>query len=637
MEDILTLIDDIESIDLTQDVAGKIKEFVNGPLGAEIFIALCTHPQVEVASEIALELLSNSKDPGTIMEIVSWLVRGGDTATINDRDLWNAFVQRVEDKNSHYAFRAQALLGALYLSQTDKALLRRLQGVLLDTDLDDDARYLRYVAKIIGTILSHEIDEDLQKLLYQLSNIEEAQDEAWLEIGMHQLRLGLEATNYQDALAAFIKSSSSFEKSLNASEQRFDADLFYQCVSILINFLEDRDREAIQNQIEGIQKATFNYLAFTTNSDRDADTNSWIGLSNQERVHWSLLAWNLGKLDLTFKKKAWLRAVEVVENQLLIIFTASRTILKRSHEGGLESYLRPKLIGKLQKERIYLEFLEQWIDENRDHLEINNAELMRDKILRYKEQSLLHCPMEAVIDGSTITAILGKGQVSKAEQKNIIEDISARANILLETVANPKVEEILSIILEDLKRNKDYQKYEKARDLFNIILLYTVRFLVRQMDDTASTTPQLAYLFVRDKNNLPKENDLQADYYGFLKSSDIGDIVDAESRNIAAGRVDILFKFNGIKFVAELKQEQVKRSNDELVKRYGAQKISYDSTNVAFGILMVLDLFDRKGGQPHITEQVSVHHITPSWRETEHTLVLFRVQGYRKTPSKISL
>lgn len=637
MEDILALIDDIESINLMQDVAGKIKNFVNGPLGAEIFISLCKHPQREIASNIALELLSNSKDSGTIMEIVSWLVRGGDTAAINDRDLWNAFVQRVEDKDSHYALRAQALLGALYLSQTDKALLRRLQGVLLDTNLDDDARYLRHVAKIIGTILLHEIDEDLQKLLYQLSNIEEAQDEVWLEIGIHQLCLGLEATNYQEALTAFIDSSNSFEKSLNASEQRFDADLFYQCVNMLINFLEDRDKDLIKDQIEGIQKATFKYIAFITNSDRETDTNSWIGLSNQERIHWSLLARHLGKLDLTFKKKAWLRAVEVIEDQLLIVFTASRTILKRNHEGGLESYLRPKLVGELQKERFYLNFLEQWIDENSAHLEVNNVELMRDEVLRYKEDSLFHCPREAVIDGSTITAILEKGQITKEDQKSISAEISAQANVLLETIVNPTIDEILSSILQSLETNKDYQKYKKARELFNIILLYTVRFLVSRMNDTVSTVPQIAYLFIRDKNNLPAENDLQADYYSFLKSSDIADIVDAEVRNIAAGRVDILFKFNGTKFIAELKQEKVERTNDEFVKRYGAQEISYDSTNFTFGILMVLDLFDRKGGQPHITEQVSVHHITPSWRETEHALVLFRVQGYRKTPSNIIL
>ena len=69
MEDILTLIEDIESIDLTQDITGKIKDFVNGPLGAEIFIALCKHPQKEIASNIALEMLSNSKDPGTIMRL----------------------------------------------------------------------------------------------------------------------------------------------------------------------------------------------------------------------------------------------------------------------------------------------------------------------------------------------------------------------------------------------------------------------------------------------------------------------------------------------------------------------------------------------------------------------------------------
>lgn len=88
---------------------------------------------------------------------------------------------------------------------------------------------------------------------------------------------------------------------------------------------------------------------------------------------------------------------------------------------------------------------------------------------------------------------------------------------------------------------------------------------------------------------------------------------------------DIQFAFTRTKTVAELKHSVIRLTNGKVVERFGLQKVSYDVTNVRYGILMVLDLRDLGGGQPHVSEPVSVHHLTPAWGSVEHAVVLFRV------------
>jgi len=166
-------------------------------------------------------------------------------------------------------------------------------------------------------------------------------------------------------------------------------------------------------------------------------------------------------------------------------------------------------------------------------------------------------------------------------------------------------------------------------------LYYTLCYVANRADVTVSSIPRTAFLFNRDPNNLPLEKELQSDYHDFLNGSPLGGAIHAEARNIAGGRVDVLFSARGIRIVAELKRDEHDYTHDKLVARYGLQTASYQSTNMTFGILMLLDLCDRGGGQPHLREQVSVHQITPEWGNTAYSVVFFRVQGRRKVPSNL--
>lgn len=117
--------------------------------------------------------------------------------------------------------------------------------------------------------------------------------------------------------------------------------------------------------------------------------------------------------------------------------------------------------------------------------------------------------------------------------------------------------------------------------------------------------------------------------------SRLAEICRPEARDLGGGRVDVLFSYRWIKTTSELKRSFPKLTAGELVDRYGPQAISYQGTNVALSMLMVLDLFDRTGGQPDIRDQIGVHHRTVADSSVDTAIVLFRIEGRRYTPSDI--
>lgn len=339
----------------TPDDLRSAIESADGPAAADLFVWFCRHPQVEIAQPAALGIVRSIWDPGAMAEVVAWLTRGGDVPPQMRRNLWRAFLDRAEEREAHYGVRSQALYGAMVLSQDERSLLRRFQGTLLDIDSGDDGHFLRHVAKIVGVVLAHEPDEAFRALLATLVAVEEARDEAAMELGLDALRTGLDASEHDAAIAAFRAALGWFERASAASEQRIDAELYRRCLNMLVAFQSEEDADDVGARIQSLRQLAFQYAAYLSASDRPSDTRSWLGSSTQERIHWSLLGMRLGALDLSLRKLVWLRAVSVIEDELLSVYTASQKIFRRNRVGGLEAVIRPRISGALQRDRLYLE------------------------------------------------------------------------------------------------------------------------------------------------------------------------------------------------------------------------------------------------------------------------------------------
>ncbi|TIQ76288.1 MAG: hypothetical protein E5X44_33225, partial [Mesorhizobium sp.] len=117
----------------------------------------------------------------------------------------------------------------------------------------------------------------------------------------------------------------------------------------------------------------------------------------------------------------------------------------------------------------------------------------------------------------------------------------------------------------------------------------------------------------------------------FLTTSDAPSFR-AEARDSGGGRADIAIEYRGVKSIVEVKKDDNVPDHAALAKRYAGQATGYLTTGVRFGFLLVLDLTDRSGHQPHISEQISVERKVPDGSEVEYHIVVARIQAKRKTP-----
>ncbi|RYF20549.1 MAG: hypothetical protein EOO77_07800, partial [Oxalobacteraceae bacterium] len=145
-----------------------------------------------------------------------------------------------------------------------------------------------------------------------------------------------------------------------------------------------------------------------------------------------------------------------------------------------------------------------------------------------------------------------------------------------------------------------------------------------------ATDPSGEYVFRRD-GDFPLEHDLQLDFLKFLATNDTPSF-QAEARDKGGGRSDIAISFRGIETIVEVKKDGHVPDNATLARRYAGQATGYLTTGVRFGFLLVLDLTDRKGHQPNISEQISVELKIPEGSSVEYHVIVARIQAKRKTP-----
>ncbi|UYW31934.1 hypothetical protein [Methylorubrum extorquens] len=614
-------------------LADRVRTDAGGIDGADAFVALVGHPRSEVTMPAVAELVRSGFDTLSVVEIASWLGRGGAVPVPFVRTLGQAFLVRSGDTASDYGSRAHALKAAMVLAQSDRSLLRRLQSDLLGLDLADDGEFLRHAARIVGAVLAHEEDGDLRDLLARLAEVGDAEAEASMELGFDTLRMGLDAETPDAAMNAFRGARDWFRRAEVASGDRPDATLYRRCLDALVTFQSGHAADDLGSRIDGIKASAFTYTAYLATPDRPEETSSWLGSRTEERVHWSMLALRLGALDTSLLKRAWLDAAAVIQEELLAIYTASRSFLGRDAESGLEAVLRPRVVGALGRELHSLALLDQWIAENAGSGLVPAAASLREEVADAMEAVVMHRPTEAAAGSSPTAAFIEF--LPEALRQSAVARVAAGMAVLVEATTPLAVRGLFETVTASLPRNEDYRADPDGRMLFDIVLWLTVQFVVMRSNVGVSTLARGRYLFERDPKKLPVEKDLQDDYHEFMMGTALSELCTAERRDVGGGRADIQFSFTRTRTVAELKRSAMRLTNGKLVERFGLQQVSYEVTNVRYGILMVLDLRDLDGGQPHVSERISVHHLTPGWGSSEHAVVLFRLQGRRATPSKV--
>jgi len=608
-----------------------VRQDANGPPAVPLFFWLCSQIEDLLAGDLAVELISVTQDPASMAEIVDRLARQ-DPGEAIQRRLGKVFMDRVGDKNSCYGVRAQALHGALLIAQHQKGLLHQLKGFLTDLDISNDPLFLRHAAKILGVLLAHSPELEFRNRLCELLEIPEARDEAAMELGLDALRRGIDAVEQEAAGDAFESALHWFNIALESSEDRVDAQLYTRCLSILVSVHQKGLADNSTIDIAELAKAAWNYSAYF--GTRDEEQPSWLGMLSTEHLHWTFLASKLGTLNAQLQKKVWMNAARAIEDELLAVYLASRSILHKDRDTGLDLVIRPRLSASLLVQRRHLDELDQWIEENEGSPLLPDAAAMREAVEQARDACTMHYPFVEGSEGRTLQAILDAGCVPSIVRTSL-SVLFKSALMDLSSNENPIIDLIVKDILTQMERNKYYSLSQAARSLFTAVLIGSAYFLSHRHDTGMASDPEGKYLFIRQHDDLPQEVTLQRDYYRMLRMSGLRDYVHMEVRDQGSGRADVYFKAQGVSTVTEVKRTLNNMDHKSLLESYGLQTTAYQTTNVTFGFLLVLDLWDRCGGQPHLSEQMSLQYRIPPGQTTAYDVVVMRVQGQRKSPSDL--
>ncbi|MBB3952510.1 hypothetical protein [Aureimonas jatrophae] len=617
------------------EIGDAIEELLNHPGGSALFVSLC-QTGTAACLDGAAELVDRTPDPGVMVEVVCSLSAGLriDQATV--RRLHKSFLAKAGDASWHPATRSQALMGALVLSGGRPGPTRLLQAHLIDTGTDDDGNYLRHATKVMGLLLAQVDDGDLRLALASLLDVPEAEDEASMALGLLALAQGLDESERSGAVRRFEEARSWFRRSAGAAEVRLDADLHARCLDFLLAFGEGGSPAEIHASIGEIRASAFAWSAHLVPSNRPLPRDPWSGAATLKGVHWASLAFRLGALETSLGEATWLNGAMVVEEELLMVYTASRSVFRRDADGGLEAVVRPRIVGALQRERRQLDVLDAWIDRRAvDGPERHAAMAMRSAVLAAMEASVTRNPTEASTARPTAVAIVRDSGLGPAEQREALELLQSTLASFDIELAEPIVAELWMALHERLLTNFDYRTKPLARAFFGVILFHTLGFLASRDNLGTTSTTGTDYLFDLSVTAPPVEDDLHRDYYGFLEATRLRPTDQKEAQGIGHGRADVLFEKDGFKIVAELKKHDRDSNLAELVRKFGLQTTSYQRTNVTFCILMVLDLVDRGGGGGHIREKVAVVEKIPGSGATTYSVVVFRIQGRQRSPANV--
>lgn len=592
--------------------------------------------EIDLAEKLILFCFEKVTDGLVIQEAIYYLDSYRPFSKNFEDKCFKITLQEAQNLQKAPMTRAMSLECAFRFALDNSGRRYKLLSYLVDLPIEDDPEYLRHVAKIVG--LAHTFwdnndpENELYHILEKLASIESGSDEAYFELGLASLACALDAESHDIAKDKFKQAWLLFQKSMDKREDRPDAEAYHATISMLLSFENNDIQKNYSHNLARLNKALSIYHAW-----HEYDTGSvWISARQTEMANWYMLATKLESLSGSLAEPSWIEPILVIEQALLKVYTASRTIFKRNKLGGLEKIIQPKIEASLINNQGQLYVLEKWLElQPPEELGSFGQEIMKVINLTKAEISLgkeygavskpelTTAPYELIISNSSDSI--------KSSISQVFEDYLSLQN----NDISPVLERILKNCISTLENIEDY-KNQRVKQSFNVLLFLTLRFLENRMDMTKKNNPRLKYLFEPEvAEKLPKEEELQNDYFQFMHGNISAGNTKVEVSDIASGRADVYFSFGSIQFVAEVKRDDKDCSFNALRTKYIGQASEYQNTNVKLGFLLVLDLTEKAHGSGSIEDNFKVETIISPNSSIERAVVVVRVPGRRKTPSQI--
>ncbi|MCI5221554.1 MAG: hypothetical protein D3924_02435 [Candidatus Electrothrix sp. AR4] len=518
----------------------------------------------------------------------------------------------------------------------NSSALRQLRGYFFNFEVNDDGRYLRYLAAAIGMLASHVNMEEVADHLVLLKNVQEASDEASLQLGYYYLAKGLDSDQHTEAINGFELARDEFQVSTSLGEGRLDAQLLSNCIELLLHFYHGK----LSNVKELYQQFLNTASEYSALLGDQKKTDNLIGSRVEVTYRWMLFASRLSLLQKSFDDEVWLEASIVIEEQLFFIYSAQRSLFKHNNSGGIASIVQPIISGHLQENRFQLMATLKWLESRAEKDRDEKWEFHYIELKQKLEASIRRSSHEAAGATSTLVA----GTLTEDTKKNEFGDewLTQKFSDAIEAFrcqqpapAVAVLKQRLLSFLKSCNEEDDLIQHEDARNLFLFLVDRIFSFLIARKHVPKSKVNSLGYLLADFKDKV-KEEHLQDDLHDFLRTGVFSTSITYEPQKHAGGRVDILVNYINVKTVIELKKIDKQMTDKRILDKYGPQATTYQVADTNFCFLGVLDNFVTGGEQLDLRESFSCHHWVPNTGTTRYSVMIFRVQGKRRSPSDLS-
>jgi hypothetical protein len=560
----------------------------------ELVTLVLDHGSVEApeVGRFITTVVRHVRDDFAINQIVDVLARRPRLPDGIEQDCFRAWSMVFDDRSQSTSVRTAALRGALVLKRENSKRATQLAAKLVSVDLDDDPDFLAHVARIAGLLYAEEPISSLMDLLTDLSRIEGVTEDATFELGMSAVGHALSAADLGEARTHFTTARHWFDAASRRIEPTPKAEVLAIALGLLEDFYDRPRSSDIKSKLDELRLEAFASSAYVHQSAEDFLN----GARATQIAAWSSLGLRLEALGRSLDEEIWLDGTQVIEEELLAIYTASRTILGCDRR-GLECIVRPRIQECLQSNRYQLLALQRWLKTHgTSQLGEAALELIEATEAAFSGGAAAD-PTVAAAARSTAVAFIEKSALTTDQRDRLLTEVLS-AKVRIESYnTSPIMQQAIARIYQEFSQVPEFADAH-VRDIIMAVVFESLLFLEFRLDTTPGQDPTAAYLFKSATEVDPLEKELQQDYLRFLKRAKLGSA--DEIRGVGGGRADVLHMYKGIRFVIEIKREQDDASFDSLLAHYGDQTAIYQTTNVPMGILLVLDLTTKSGVSDHL-------------------------------------
>lgn len=589
-------------------------------------IANGTCKEKAALADLILEGFNKLDLPSVFRDAVDALLGAKDLWALLDERIVETFVKRIGERVSQREslVAAYALEGLLRCALQHRPTQLKVLSILYDLEADDGDLFMPHAVRIVGIAYHAWNEKDLLEVLVRLQASEEAADEVAFELAMIAFADALDASDLVGIQEGMRQARDRFGSVLRRDPHRLDAALHVAVIDLVLKLFVEKT-ERLDEQIEALGRL----LAERHDLLQTGHIPEWLNPRVDRELEWWELLRVLRRVDAKLRRPSWTDAAQVME-QVLSIYRCEQTL---AIGGALDQLFAPRIEAAFIRQEGLAAHLDDlladinWLSAQRPVAERLRSQIARvdngDPPTRLEQEGGAFPRLNAALRHREAT-----GQIPD-EMAITLEAALRDKEMFYRCKGSSEVQSICRKVSEALIDAADY--HSDVRYAFDELTRQVVAFCMdRQNADLAQLGPRGEYLRRADAI----ENDLQRDLRQWLRGNMTSVKVLPEVPGVATGRTDLFVDFGAVQFVIELKRHHGV-VDDGAARDYRAQAVAYQATGPKLGMLGILELVKRSGPPPSLQECVWTDAYVPEGSELTRHLVIFRVPGMLKVPSKM--